>query len=76
MVRIRKKKALENMEQLLEQAAQGKKVIIEADDGAQFTLTVTKRAKVRPTYGSARESAGWMSDDFDEPLEDFEEYMS
>jgi antitoxin (DNA-binding transcriptional repressor) of toxin-antitoxin stability system len=43
---------------------------------------VAKLARAEPTVswpckaGSAKESAHWMAPDFDEPLEDFEEYMA
>ena len=76
MVRISKHQALENLEDILKQAAQGEEIIIEDDDGAQFTLTATKPSKRSPQYGSAKQTGGWMSDDFDEPLDDFLEYMS
>ena len=77
MVRVLKKDALENFAELLEQAARGEEVIIEDENGLHFKLIATKEPAPRPkpTFGSARNSVGWMSDDFDEPLDDFAEYM-
>ena len=41
---------------------------------ASFQLVPLSKPKPRPTFGSA-EGEIWMSDDFDPPLDDFEEYM-
>ncbi len=76
MIRVPKDQAHERIEELLDYAARGEEVVIEAEDGSQFTLKATKTARPRPQYGSAKDTPQWMSDDFDEPLEDFEEYMS
>jgi hypothetical protein len=42
--------------------------IMRPDDCAEMP------SKKRPVFGCAK-GQFWMSDDFDEPLEDFEEYM-
>jgi hypothetical protein len=39
-----------------------------------LTLNVTKESTPRPVYGSGRGKM-WISDDFDEPLEELKEYM-
>ncbi len=76
MIRAPKNQAREPIEELLDHAARGEDVVIEAEDGSQFTLEATKTARPRPRYGSAKDTPRWMSDDFDEPLEDFQEHMS
>jgi Protein of unknown function (DUF2281) len=46
-------------------------------DYVEFLLQkegVNKR-KPKPEFGSRKGLIGYMSDDFDEPLEDFKEYM-
>ena len=37
-------------------------------------LEVKRKGNIRDLYGIYK-GKGWMSDDFDEPLEDFKEYM-
>ena len=75
MPRVPRKEAIQHIDELLKQAAQGEEVIIEDSDGRRYTLTAsTPPSTSRRTFGSAR-GQGWMSDDFDEPLEDFQEYM-
>lgn len=59
---------------LIEAAVRGEEVII-AEGGRQLVrLVPVPRAKARPRFGSA-EGAVNMSEDFEEPLEDFKEYM-
>ena len=61
------------LEELVEQAARGEEVIITRGDGAAFKLVPVLENKPRPRFGSAKGEV-WMSDDFDEPLSDFDEY--
>lgn len=62
------------LDQLTNEAANGEEVIIMRSDGATFKLVPAFETKPRPRFGSAKGEI-WMSDDFDEPLEDFEDYM-
>mgnify|MGYP002781602675 FL=1 len=51
-------------------------MVITGDDGRLFKLTLTAAPAKgkRELIGSAKGQV-WMADDFDEPLEDFKEYM-
>lgn len=74
MHRINLKEAETQLEKLIEEAAGGEEVIITRSDGAAFRIVpIGDRAAV-PKFGSAKGLVK-MSDDFDEPLEGFEEYM-
>jgi antitoxin (DNA-binding transcriptional repressor) of toxin-antitoxin stability system len=59
---------------LLDEADQGEDVVITRGDGASFKLVPLTKQDVCRTFGSARGDV-WMSDDFDAPLDDFEDYM-
>lgn len=62
------------LEELIEKASRGEKVVITRGDGAAFELVPTPESEPRPRFGSAKGQV-WMSDDFDEPLDDFSDYM-
>ena len=66
--------AKNRLEELIEQASRGEEVIITRGDGASFKLVPTLSGEPRPRFGSAKGQV-WMSDDFDAPLDDFEDYM-
>lgn len=74
MSRIDVDQAKRRLEELIEQASQGEEVIITRGDGASFKLVPTLSEEPRPRFGSAKGQV-WMSDDFDAPLDDFEDYM-
>ena len=62
-----------NLPDLIEAAVKGEEVVI-AEDGRQLVkLVPVPHAKPRPRFGSA-EGLVTMSEDFNEPLEDFAEY--
>jgi antitoxin (DNA-binding transcriptional repressor) of toxin-antitoxin stability system len=67
------KEAETMLAKLIVMAAAGEEVIITKDDGSGFKL-VPFPVLPRPKFGSA---AGLieMADDFDAPLDDFEDYM-
>jgi len=50
--------------------------VITRGDGASFKLVPLSKPKPKPhpTFGSA-EGEIWMSEDFNAPLDDFEDYM-
>jgi antitoxin (DNA-binding transcriptional repressor) of toxin-antitoxin stability system len=52
----------------------GEEVIITKDNSSVVKIVPTHPIKLRPQFGSAK-GLITMSDDFDEPLEDFKEYM-
>ena len=69
------KSAQSNLNELLSDAHKGKTVVITAENGWAVQLVPTPiRAKKPRIAGSARGQV-WMSDDFDDPLEDFADYM-
>ena len=59
---------------LIEAALKGEEIIIITDHQSAVKLTPVLPVKQRPKFGSAKGMVT-MSDDFDEPLEDFREYM-
>jgi antitoxin (DNA-binding transcriptional repressor) of toxin-antitoxin stability system len=56
---------------LLDLALQGEEIVITQDDQPVAKISPIKRPLKR---GSAKGKL-WMSEDFEEPLEDFQEYM-
>lgn len=73
MPQVALKEAETMLAKLIVMAAAGEEVIITKDDGSGFKL-VPFPVTPRPKFGSA---AGLieMADDFDAPLDDFEDYM-
>ena len=67
MPQIDVSQAKSQLEELVEKASQGEKVVITRGDGAAFKLVPTFEGKPKPRFGSAKGQV-WMSDDFDEPL--------
>ncbi len=59
---------------LIDAAVGGEEVLIAKDEQHLVKLVPVSRAKPRPVFGSAK-GLIVMSDDFDEPLEDFAEYV-
>lgn len=66
--------AYEKLSELMDAALDGEEVIITKDNRTSIKLIPNINAKPRPKFGSARGLIK-MSDDFDEPLEDFKDYM-
>jgi antitoxin (DNA-binding transcriptional repressor) of toxin-antitoxin stability system len=60
--------------ELIEAAVSGEEVVIAKDDQHIVKLVPVSLKKNRPQFGSAKGSIQ-MSDDFDESLQDFAEYM-
>jgi hypothetical protein len=80
MIRTTIEDAARNLRDLVDAALEGQEVYISAPNGngerliqLQVVLDVEELAKRRKA-GSAK-GLIWMSDDFDEPLEDFAEYQ-
>lgn len=73
MHQIHLKDAETRLAELIEEVAGGEEVIIIRSDGASFKIVPTNAAGVRPKFGSAKGLVK-LPDDFDEPLEGFEEY--
>ncbi|MEO1693482.1 MAG: DUF2281 domain-containing protein [Cyanobacteria bacterium J06631_6] len=72
MHKVNLKQAQTQLAELIEEAANGKEVIIFRNDGTSFQIIPVKKEKPIPKFGSAKGLIE-MSDDFDEPLEDFQD---
>lgn len=67
--------AQDSLNELLSAAHKGKTVVITAENGWAVQLVPTPiRAKQPRKAGSARGQV-WMSDDFDDPFDDFADYF-
>lgn len=73
MHQVNLKEAEIRLAELIEEAAGGEEVIIMRNDGTSFKIVPIDAVKATPKFGSAKGLVR-MSDDFDEPLEEFEEY--
>jgi prevent-host-death family protein len=68
--------AKEKLLELIEVAMRGEEVAITQDNQPVVKVVgIPKQAKPNRQAGSAKRMV-WMSDDFDEPLEEFKEYRS
>ena len=74
MQRVSIEEAKTKLPELIEAAVKGEEVVIAGDGRHLVRLVPVSGAKPRPRFGSA-EGLVRMSEDFDAPLEDFEEYM-
>ena len=74
MQQINLTEASQNLPDLIEAALSGEEIIIIKDNQPVVKLIPVSPVKQRPKYGSAK-GLVTISDDFDEPLEDFKEYM-
>lgn len=74
MHQINIEEAKSNLPDLIDAAINGEEIVIAKDDQHVVKLVPIARAKPRPQFGSAKGLIS-ISDDFDEPLEDFAEYM-
>ena len=63
-----------NLPDLIDAAINGEEIVIAKDDQHVVKLVPISRARPRPQFGSAKGLIS-ISDDFDEPLDDFAEYM-
>lgn len=59
---------------LIDSVVKGEEVIFTQDDQPVAKLIAVKTKKPRPQFGSAK-GLFVMADDFDAPLEDFDEYQ-
>ena len=74
MQQIALKDAETRLIELIGMAEVGEEVIIAKEDGSTFKIVPVLSTKPYPKFGSAKGLIE-MSDDFDDPLEDFEDYM-
>jgi antitoxin (DNA-binding transcriptional repressor) of toxin-antitoxin stability system len=68
--------AKRDLDQLLERASQGEEVVITKKGRplARLTAPTSTLTRQQRQFGSI-EGEIWMNEDFDEPLDDLEEYM-
>jgi len=71
---INLKEAETKLAELIEEAASGEEVVITRSDGAAFLIVSLVGVGAIPKFGSAKGKV-IMSDDFDEPLAEMQEYM-
>ena len=69
------KNAQHSLNQLLSDAHKGKTVVITAENGWAEKLVPTPIRSKKPRKAGIARGQVWMSDDFDDPLEDFADYM-
>jgi antitoxin (DNA-binding transcriptional repressor) of toxin-antitoxin stability system len=74
MTTIDYQKAIESFPALIELAANGEDVVIAKNDQPFVKITGVKPSKNRRQFGSAK-GLIQISDDFVNPLEDFQDYM-
>ena len=74
MHRVSLEEAKAQLPDLIDAAVEGKEIIIAKDPQHLVMLVPVPIKKPRPQFGSAR-GLITMSDDFEEPLKDFEEYL-
>ncbi|MEH2456457.1 type II toxin-antitoxin system Phd/YefM family antitoxin [Nostoc sp.] len=74
MQQITLAEASQNLPDLIEAALSGEEIIIIKDNQHLVRLTPVSPVQRRPQFGSAK-GLVTIPDDFDEPLEDFKEYM-
>ncbi|MEM6530371.1 MAG: DUF2281 domain-containing protein [Chloroflexota bacterium] len=70
------KDAQEHLKQLIDDAQNGKTVVITVEDNRAVKLVpVTEPIVRKPRQAGSARGKIWMADDFDAPLSDFDEYM-
>ncbi len=75
MHQVNAKDAIENLLDLLDEAVAGEEVFIVRDDSRVVKLVpVAPKSHRKSQFGVAKGKIK-IADDFDEPLEDFREYM-
>ncbi|MDH4130068.1 MAG: type II toxin-antitoxin system prevent-host-death family antitoxin [Spirochaetota bacterium] len=74
MQKVKLKDAQNKLTELIDKVADGEEVFITREDGSAFKIIPFTQNNLHPKFGSAK-GLIQMSDDFDEPLEDFKEYQ-
>ncbi|MBI5586356.1 MAG: type II toxin-antitoxin system Phd/YefM family antitoxin [Deltaproteobacteria bacterium] len=65
-----------HLSRLIQEALAGKTVIIARDNRPLVKLEVLPEAQSPRTIGGAKDLVLHLADDFDAPLEDFQEYLA
>lgn len=66
--------AQNQLPQLLQSVSEGQEVIIKNSEGQNFQLILLPTTSNKPQFGCAKGLVK-MLDNFDDPLDDFEDYM-
>ena len=74
MIKLTVNEAQSQLSDLLKAASKGEQVIIQNNEGQDFQLISLPTTVKHPQYGSAKGIVK-MLDNFDDPIEEFEEYM-
>lgn len=74
MHQVNVEEAKTHLTDLIDAAVNGEEILITKDEQHVVRLVPVSKAKPRPQFGSAK-GLITISDDFDEPLADFDEYM-
>ena len=64
-----------HLSRLIKEALQGEEIVIAKGKDPLVKLTPVKKPSQRRTIGGNEEFVQYISEDFDESLEDFQEYM-
>jgi antitoxin (DNA-binding transcriptional repressor) of toxin-antitoxin stability system len=72
--RIELDQVVEHLPELIEEIQRGGEIVLTRDDQPVAKLVGYAERRGKRQLGSAK-GLIWMADDFDAPLEDFEEYM-
>ncbi len=67
--------ALPQMNKLLENASNGEEIIITKNDQPMVKISSVKKINQRPPLFGSDKNIIAITDDFDEPLEDFNDYI-
>lgn len=74
MQQIALEEAGKRLAELIGMVSVGEEVIITKDDGSTYRIVPVLKKKPYPKFGSAKGLVE-VSDGFDDPLKDFEDYM-
>ena len=75
MQQITLAEASENLAQFIDAVLKREEIIILKDKQPVVKLIALEPVKRHPAKAGSAKGLIWMSDDFDQPLEDFKEYM-
>ena len=73
MTTVTIEQAQRNLPRLIEDVAQGERVVITRNHGPVAELAPVIQLNSKPTFGSAK-SMVKITEDFDAPIEDFQDY--
>ena len=74
MPQVNLNEAKTNLPELVEAAIKGESIVITKDNQPVVKLVAIPKPRMRPQFGSAK-GLVTLSADFDQPLDDFDDYM-